>query len=446
VVECIASIAAARARANPRPPVHRPCAGDDGTSARGAGFHMDGLKPITPSTTAASFATSTASSAAPSEATTPAGLSPAPSGADTPDYVNPLESSSRWYLTAKASAVRYAASVGFSISNRSDPPAPTFSREIWLDSTLSEWKGRQKIKVEVWVPPRISVGPRAAVINFHGGGWILGQGTDDARWAGAVMGALDAVVFTVNYRLAPSYPFPTPVEDCVDAIFQIVARAGEFGIDADRVILAGFSAGATIALSSWIVMQEPHQWGYKLPAESPDIAGLVVFYPTLDITISRPEKRQTCMKPELTLSPGLTDLIDASYVYPPVPREQRTDPRLSPGLMPDELLKKMPPIHLCLCEYDMLLAEGIRFAKRLQHHDMPFSVRVVEGESHGWDKPPPMAPKESVNVEYGEATQAMARWLRQDCETDRESMSSMRTKRPRIRRPKYLSFRSRSAR
>jgi len=193
-------------------------------------------------------------------------------------------------------------------------------------------------------------------------------------------------------------------------------------------------------------MQEPHQWGYKLPAESPDIAGLVVFYPTLDITISRPEKRQTCMKPELTLSPGLTDLIDASYVYPPVPREQRTDPRLSPGLMPDELLKKMPPIHLCLCEYDMLLAEGIRFAKRLQHHDMPFSVRVVEGESHGWDKPPPMAPKESVNVEYGEATQAMARWLRQDCETDRESMSSMRTKRPRIRRPKYLSFRSRSAR
>ncbi|POR33666.1 Arylacetamide deacetylase [Tolypocladium paradoxum] len=391
--------------------------------------------------------TTTASSAA--DAAPSAVLSKAITAAlsvDTPDYVNPLEASSRWYLNARASAVRYAASFGFSIANRSDPPAPSPSRELWLDSTLSEWKGRQKIKVEVWVPPRISVGPRAAVINLHGGGWILGQGTDDARWAGAVMGALDAVVFTVNYRLAPTYPFPTPIEDCVDAIFQIAARAAEFSIDKDRVILSGFSAGATIALTSWVVLQDPARWNYKLPDAPPEIVGLALFYPTLDITISRPEKRQTCTRPELTLSPGLTDLIDASYCYPPVPREQRTDPRLSPGLMPDELLKKLPPIHLCLCEYDMLLAEGVRFAKRLQFHGKPFSMRVVDGEAHAWDKPPPMAPKESVNVEYGEATEAMARWLGRDCETDRESMSSRRTKRPRIRRPEHLSFRSRSAR
>ncbi|PHH62821.1 hypothetical protein CDD82_1966 [Ophiocordyceps australis] len=262
--------------------------------------------------------------------------------------------------------------------------------------------------------PRVKSGstrPRAAVINFHGGGWILGRGTDDARWAGAVMAALDAVVFTVNYRLAPSYPFPTPLEDCVDSILQIAARATDFGIDPERIMLSGFSAGATIALSSWIVLQEPFRWKYELPFPKPKIAGIVVFYPTLDITLSRPEKRQLCSRPELTMSPGLSNLIDASYVYPPMSRNQRTDPRLSPGLMSDGLLAKLPPIHLCLCEHDMLLFEGICFASRLDHRGKTFSMRIVDGEAHAWDKPLPLSPKDSVNVEYGEATSAMAAWL-----------------------------------
>ncbi|KAF4587530.1 Alpha/beta hydrolase fold-3 [Ophiocordyceps camponoti-floridani] len=364
-----------------------------------------------------------------------------------PDYVNPLEASSRWYLSARASAVRYAASLGFSLSNRSDSTAPAPTRDLWLDSTLSRWSGRRKIKVDVWVPTRMSAGPRPAVIDLHGGGWILGQGTDDARWAGAVMETLDAVVFSVNYRLAPSYPFPIPIEDCVDAVLQIANRADELGIDRNSLFLSGFSAGATNALTSWLIIQDPSRWGYDLPSVPPTVAGLILFYPTLDITISRPEKRQMCARPELTLSPSLSDLIDASYVYPPIPRDQRTDFRLSPGLMSDELLQKLPPLHLCLCEYDMLLAEGFRFAQRLQYHNKHFSMRVVKGEAHGWDKPPPLVPKESVGIEYGEATRAVARWLGRDCETDNQSIGSKSHRVMRLlKRPSYLSFRSRSVR
>lgn len=367
-----------------------------------------------------------------------------PTSPEPPGYENPLESSSRWYLNARAQVIRYAASLGFSIANRTEPPAPQPSREFWVDSTLSMWSGPQKIKIEAWIPPKPSIGPRVAVINCHGGGWILGQGTDDARWASAVMASLDAVIFTINYRLAPSYPFPTPLEDCVDAICQIGRRAGEFGIDPDRVILSGFSAGATNTLASWIALLEPERFAYQLPFAPPRIVGLVLFYPVLDWTITRPEKRQTCTRPDLTLSQGLTDLIDASYVYPPIPREKRTDPRLSPGLMPDELLKKLPPLHLCLCEFDMLLAEGMRFAKRLEAANKEVTCRIVKGERHGWDNPPPMAPKESVFTEYGEATEAMANWLGTSSDTDHDSLRSMKTKRPIIKRPSYLSFRSKT--
>lgn len=358
---------------------------------------------------------------------------------------NPLESSSRWYLNARASAVRYAASLGFSIANRSGPSCPTPSAEFWLDSTLSEYKGPQKIKVEVWSSARKLSGPRAAVINFHGGGWILGQGTDDARWAAAVMDALDAVVFTVNYRLAPSYPFPVPIEDCIDSVLQIVQRAAEFDIDPNTLILSGFSAGATNALASWIALHDPARWKYDLPASPPHIAGLVLFYPTLDVTISRPEKRQACPRPELTLTSSMTNLIDASYFYPNKSCEQRLDPRLSPGLMSDELLMELPPIHLCLCENDMLLAEGVRFACRLRSNDKPVSLRIVEGETHGWDKPPPMVPKESVYTEYKAASWQMARWLGRAGKADGSPFSS-HSQGSGPSRPKLPPFRSRTAR
>lgn len=370
-----------------------------------------------------------------------------PTEPESPGYVNPLESSSRWYLNARAQVIRYAANVGFRIANRTEPTAPAPTREVYLDSTISMHKGREKIKVEVWEPPKVSTGGRAAVINFHGGGWILGQGTDDARWAAGLMTDLDAVVFTVNYRLAPSHPFPTPVEDCMDAICQIAERADEFGIDPCKIILSGFSAGATNTLASWLCLHDPDRFGYTLPSKPPKMAGLVMFYPVLDWTITRPMKRQTCARPDLTLPKGLTDLIDASYVYPPMPREKRTDPRLSPGLMPDSLLKDIPPVHLVVCEYDMLLAEGQAFARRLSQLDKPFTFRLVEGEQHGWDCPPPMAPKESVHVEYGEAINVIASWLGTKRETDSESMKSMKTKRPILKRPSYLaSFRSRTAR
>lgn len=276
---------------------------------------------------------------------------------------------------------------------------------------------------------------RPAVINFHGGGFVLGQGTDDGRWAMAVMQALGAVVFSVEYRLAPSYPFPTPVEDCADAILQIWRRADEFWIDRDRIILSGFSAGGTLALASWVLLNDYKGHGYDLKpdpnlaadmaklsvedegdnAKDPNVphpCGLMLFYPLLDWTQSRPRKRLTCSKPELTLPRNLTDIFDASYLYPPDSiKSQLDNPLLSPGLMPDDLIDKLPPVQLCLCEYDMLLAEGKRFVARLEDRKKTIGYRVVKEAKHAWDKPLPFSPPANMGVEYGEAVRVMAEWL-----------------------------------
>jgi len=331
------------------------------------------------------------------------------------DYVNPADKSPRWLLAAHAFALRLGANIGFKLGNRSGQHALPPTETIWLDSTLSEWKQKQAISANVWIPQDNQRGSdeerRPAVVNFHGGGFILGQGTDDARWAESLVKGLGAVVFSVNYRLAPGYPFPTPVEDCTDAILQISLLADRYNFDPDRILLSGFSAGATLATSSWIVLQDPVRWNYRLPSPPPKIVGLVLYYPLLDWTLDRPQKRLACKQPEMTLSSGLTNLIDASYLHPPLPRRERNDIRLSPGLMPDELIDRLPPVHLCLCEYDMLLAEGKLFAERLENRGKQFSVRVVEGEKHAWDKPLPLGPKITVAFEYDIALEAIRSWF-----------------------------------
>ncbi|KAI1437947.1 Alpha/Beta hydrolase protein [Xylaria sp. CBS 124048] len=358
------------------------------------------------------------------------------------DYVNPANKSPRWLLSFHAFALRLAAYIGFKLGNRG-VSSPT--ERIWLDSTLGRWKGKRVISADIWLPADTPhAAKRPAVINFHGGGFILGSGTDDSPWAETLVGELGVVVFSVNYRLAPGYPFPTPVEDCVDAIIQIHALADRYNVDRDRIVLSGFSAGGNLAMSSWLVLQDPGRWNYDIssslsssttststststssPSTSssvfpstcaaslplPRIAGLVLFYPMLDWTLDRPQKRKVCQRPDLTLPAGLTDLIDASYLYPPRPRRERDDVRLSPGLMPDDMIDRLPPVHLCLCEHDMLLAEGKLFAERIEQRGRRVDVRVVEGERHAWDKPLPFRPKDTAVFEYDVAISALRGWF-----------------------------------
>merc|ERR1712093_728665 len=85
--------------------------------------------------------------------------------------------------------------------------------------------------------------------NFHGGGYTIGKASDDARWATAVVEIVEAVVVSVEYRLAPQYPFPTAVEDGVDAILYILQNVEQLNIDVDRIGVSGFSSGGNMAFT-----------------------------------------------------------------------------------------------------------------------------------------------------------------------------------------------------
>jgi acetyl esterase/lipase len=137
------------------------------------------------------------------------------------------------------------------------PPKPSFTREC--EATISPLKG--KFRLLFYVPKDYKANKKLkgkrypCVINFHGGGFVLGSPHDDCRWIGTVVDQVGAVVVSVDYRLAPEYPFPTAVEDGADAILYLARHANELQLDTQRFAVSGFSSGGNMSFTVPLCLQ-----------------------------------------------------------------------------------------------------------------------------------------------------------------------------------------------
>lgn len=118
---------------------------------------------------------------------------------------------------------------------------------------------------------RTGTGP--GIFHTHGGGMIVGD-----RWVGttaftAAVLRHDAVMVTVEYRLAPEHPDPTPVEDCYAGLVWTADHAAELGIDPTRLLIAGGSAGGGLAAGTALLARD---------RRGPALCGQLLAYPMLD--------------------------------------------------------------------------------------------------------------------------------------------------------------------
>ena len=326
---------------------------------------------------------------------------------------------SRFSLKMSAGFWRSLQCVGMSLHFLASPrpPNPSFTRSI--KSTISDKTGN--ITLHFYTPKKYpdykKTGKKyPAIINFHGGGFTLGNGTDDARFARFVLNTCDALFISVDYRLAPDYPFPTAVDDGADAILYLINNADEFGIDATKLATSGFSAGGNIAITSTLRLTS-HLKTLNNPIPEHRIRAIVTWYPITDYTLSRAERRATAVRPDQTLPPTLTTLFDAAYLFPP--DLELSHPFLSPSKASDEMLQESIPqdVIFYTCEWDMLLREGEDFAKRLGAAPIRKNVRykMIPGVPHGWDKSPdPLKPAMNSEMYYDQCCTMLNEILQQE--------------------------------
>lgn len=232
------------------------------------------------------------------------------------------------------------------------------------------------------------------IVYFHGGGFVLGSYDTHDRNARRLAIASGAIVVSVNYRLAPEFPFPAGPADADAALADLLARAAGLGADPNRVFVAGDSAGATLAIAAVLP-------GIGERARQP--AGLIAFYPVTDMTaIGVGESYRAFGDGSVGLSTA--DMLWFRGLYAPDP-DSWNDPRCSPLAADLADLAALPPTLVVTAAYDVLAQDGALFAARLGAAGVAATHRHVQGVNHGFIGAPTPTPATIATYE------AVAEWM-----------------------------------
>ena len=210
-------------------------------------------------------------------------------------------------------------------------------------------------------------GPVPTVVLFHGGGWVIGDLETHDNMARSICRDCEAVVVSVDYRLAPEAPFPAAVDDALAATRWVAARLDVLGGD-ERLAVAGDSAGGNLAA---VVSQQLRDEG------GPRLAGQLLIYPATDVTgdyASRVENAEGYFLDLPTMAWFMNHYAADAALH--------ADPRLSP-LRHDDLAG-LPPAVVVTAGFDPLRDEGEAYAERLAEAGVPVQVRRFDSMIHGF--------------------------------------------------------------
>lgn len=220
--------------------------------------------------------------------------------------------------------------------------------------------------------------PGSAVLYLHGGGMIL---SSVALYDGAVgrhVSATGVPFLSVEYRLAPEFPHPTPIEDAFTGLTWLTEHAHALGIDPARVAVMGDSAGGGLAAGVALLARD---------RGGPGIARQILLYPMLD-------DRTTIPDPEL-VALAAWSYEDNATGWQALLADAHGGPGVSPYAAPARMTHAagLPPLYLEALELDIFRDENIEYARRSAAAGVPTELHVHPGVPHGFER---MAPDTAV--------------------------------------------------
>jgi len=256
------------------------------------------------------------------------------------------------------------------------------------------------------------------IIHFHGGGFLLGCRDTYDQVTYALANLTRALVISVEYRRVPEHFFPAALDDCMSITYELFRNAAQYRIDPERIVLTGDSAGGNLALvitqslindgfrprTACLIYPALQFFDFSLPSYRlylpRNILGVINEQNFLSVMSKLSESQITVTRDILFNNhtsandkKRLRPFLNAERHLPislPFDIEQEGNdelinhlkflisPKMSPMLVSDEELMKLPPILLFTTEYDILRDEGFIFAERLRalnkelyHHHFP---------------------------------------------------------------------------
>ena len=230
------------------------------------------------------------------------------------------------------------------------------------------------IAIRIYWPPTDPGDGTASpvVLYFHGGGFVVGDlDTHDGSCRQHAVGA-DAIVVSVDYRLAPEHPYPAAIEDAWAATLWVVDHGAEIGADTARIAVAGDSAGGNI---SAVMAQHAR---YNADNGGPALVFQLLWYPATLWDSSLPSFTENSSAPILDVKA----VAAFSRWYAGEVDMSNPPPGMAPGRAKN--LADLAPAYIAVAGYDPLRDDGIRYGELLTAAGVPVEVHNAETMVHGY--------------------------------------------------------------
>ncbi|HXM76941.1 MAG TPA: alpha/beta hydrolase, partial [Thermoanaerobaculia bacterium] len=217
---------------------------------------------------------------------------------------------------------------------------------------------------------------RAALVYFHGGGWVVGSLESADGSCRALTNRSRCVVISIAYRLAPETKFPGAVDDAYAAVRWVADNAADLRVDPARIAVGGASAGGNLAAAVSLVARD---------RGGPKIAFQLLTVPVTELSSKAESHRE--FADGYGLSAADMTWFGLHYVRTPADAD---DPRAS-VLRAD--LHHLPPAFVITAECDPLRDDGEAYADRLRALGIRASYKRYPGMFHGFMSFPAVLPE-----------------------------------------------------
>lgn len=234
-----------------------------------------------------------------------------------------------------------------------------------------------------WYAKRGST-PGSAIYYCHGGGMIRGSVDLFDPMVARYVGLTGIPLLSVDYRLAPEFPHPTPIEDAYAGLSWLAGRAAELSVDPNRICVMGDSAGGGLAAGVALLARD---------RGGPALARQLLIYPMLD------DRTRT---PDPLIVPFARWSYDDNLTgWGALLGDAAGGDDVSPYAAPARAssLEALPPTYLEVGDLDIFRDEDVRYALRLSQAGVPVELHLHPGIPHGF---------ESIALDSGIARRTLA--------------------------------------
>ncbi|MGP4072091.1 alpha/beta hydrolase [Piscibacillus sp. B03] len=227
-------------------------------------------------------------------------------------------------------------------------------------------KDEYEIPVRIYKPE--GQGPFPVFIYYHGGGWVLGDLELVDATCRILTNETKRIVVSVDYRLAPEYRYPTPLEDCYKVLEWVYANPIEIDGDVTNITVGGDSAGGNLATAVSMLAKD---------REGPPVKAQVLVYPVTNLSYDTSSYEE--FAEGYGLDRGFMQWFGKHYVRD---EDDYYNPYIAPLTCED--LSGLPSSIVIVAENDVLRDEGLAYARRLKEAGVRMDAKLELGMVHGY--------------------------------------------------------------